>query len=1202
MATLTGTNSADNILGTAGTDTILSGNGNDYVSAGAGNDYVDGGNGDDIIEGGSGDDTLLGGNGKDRVFGGLGNDVLLGGNGVDAVYGGSGDDVIGSLNGDTESAGTDNGGDTLYGDGFDTYADYLLGRGHESTQPGNDRVYGGNGDDLIYGDNGDNAVMGGNDFLYGGKGNDTIYGEGGNDTIQGGAGADKLSGGSGRDVFVYSAVSDSTAASMDVITDFVRGSDQIDLRPVLGSSGFQWGGGTPTAHGAWFEQSGGNTYVYVDVDGNPGQPEMVIRLNGLHELTKADFAGYEVSAPVAATITASASEDVAVTEAGGSNNAVAGDPSASGTLTVHDVDSGEAHFATVAPESLTGTYGTFTFDSNSGAWTYMLDNSKADVLTVGQQVNDSLTVHSADQTAQQTITVNITGSNDSATITASAGEDVAVTEAGGTDNAVAGDPSASGTLTVHDVDSGEAHFATVAPESLTGTYGTFTFDSSSGAWTYTLDNTKADALTVGQQVNDSLTVHSADESTQQTITVNITGSNDSATITASASEDVAVTEAGGANNAVAGDPSASGTLTVHDVDSGEAHFATVAPDSLTGTYGTFTFDSNSGAWTYTLDNTKADGLTAGQQVTDSLTVHSADLTAQQTVTVNITGSNDTAVNVVPAAQAVDEDTPLVFSAANGNGISFSDVDNSTHTVTLSVTHGALTLDGTAGLTFLAGDGSSDSTMTFTGSDAAIQAALDGMSFLGDKDYAGAASLQIRTDDGTAVDTDSVAIAIHPVNDAPVAAGDVVYASNNTSGILIPVSALLGNDADIDGSALTITALGAGSGGVSGVQFAPGTNDSFITFQTGNSSSGSFTYTVSDGAGGTSTATVTVNISSTNGAATVSLADVSYQASYLDGGSNSDALTGAGVSDFFVGGAAADTLKGGAGDDTLRGGAGNDILDGGAGIDMLDFSDATAGFAFTLVQGSGSTQVDLTSVGLDKDTYSNMEGVIGSKYNDTLTGSNANDILRGGAGNDMIDGGAGIDLLDFSDATGALNFTLVQGSTATAVNLAGVGLGTDTYKNMEGVIGSSFNDTLTGSAGNDVLRGGAGNDILLGGDGNDTLVGGAGADTLTGGAGTDTFGFLRADAASVDTITDFNVNPTAAGGDVLDLSDLLSGMNVTGANAAQFIHLSEVGGNTVVSVDRDGGGTGAAFQDVAVLQGVAGVDLNTLLSNGNIHTV
>src|SRR6185437_6527722 len=176
-----------------------------------------------------------------------------------------------------------------------------------------------------------------------------------------------------------------------------------------------------------------------------------------------------------ATITASAAEDTTVTEDGGLANAIAGDPSASGQLTVSDVDTGEDHFQTPAAASLNGTYGTFTFNPATGAWTYTLDQSLADHLTDGQPVTDTLTVSSFDGTASQDIVVNITGSNDFATITASASEDTAVTEAGGLANAVAGDPSASGQLTVHDVDSGEDHFAT--PASLAGTYGTFTFNT-----------------------------------------------------------------------------------------------------------------------------------------------------------------------------------------------------------------------------------------------------------------------------------------------------------------------------------------------------------------------------------------------------------------------------------------------------------------------------------------------------------------------------------------------------------------------------------------------------------------------------------------------------------------------------------------------------------------------------------------------------
>src|SRR5207248_2406549 len=128
-------------------------------------------------------------------------------------------------------------------------------------------------------------------------------------------------------------------------------------------------------------------------------------------------------------------------------------------------------------------------------WTYTLDQSLADHLTAGQHVTDTLTEATFDGTATYPIVVNITGSNDFATITASAAEDTAVSEAGGLANAIANDPSASGQLTVHDVDTGEDHFVT--PASLAGTFHSFPTRRSSDLWTYTLDQSLADHLTAG---------------------------------------------------------------------------------------------------------------------------------------------------------------------------------------------------------------------------------------------------------------------------------------------------------------------------------------------------------------------------------------------------------------------------------------------------------------------------------------------------------------------------------------------------------------------------------------------------------------------------------------------------------------------------------------------------------------------------------
>src|SRR6185369_2147935 len=117
-----------------------------------------------------------------------------------------------------------------------------------------------------------------------------------------------------------------------------------------------------------------------------------------------------------------------------------------------------------------GTYGAFTFDAASGAWTYAVDPARAvtQALAPGELATETLTVTSLDGTASETITVTITGTSSIATIAGSA------------------TGAAGGTLVVSDGDPGEAHFAALVAAALSGTYGAFAFDTATGAWTYAL--------------------------------------------------------------------------------------------------------------------------------------------------------------------------------------------------------------------------------------------------------------------------------------------------------------------------------------------------------------------------------------------------------------------------------------------------------------------------------------------------------------------------------------------------------------------------------------------------------------------------------------------------------------------------------------------------------------------------------------------
>ena len=147
-----------------------------------------------------------------------------------------------------------------------------------------------------------------------------------------------------------------------------------------------------------------------------------------------------------------------------------------------------------------------------------------------------------------------------------------------------------------------------------------------------------------------------------------------------------------------------------------------------------------------------------------------------TVTIAVAAVNDAPVNTVPGAESVAEDTAVVFSTANGNAIAIADLDDAGGNlqVTLTATNGTITLAGFAGLSFVSGDGTADGTMSFTGTKAIINAALDGLSFTPTADFSGAAGLQIATSDlgntgsgGALVDTDAVTITVGAVNDAPV---------------------------------------------------------------------------------------------------------------------------------------------------------------------------------------------------------------------------------------------------------------------------------------------------------------------------------------------------------------------------------------------------------------------------------------------------
>jgi len=145
------------------------------------------------------------------------------------------------------------------------------------------------------------------------------------------------------------------------------------------------------------------------------------------------------------------------------------------------------------------------------------------------------------------------------------------------------------------------------------------------------------------------------------------------------------------------------------------------------------------------------------------------------------------VNTAPGTRTTDEDTAVVFTG--GTTISIADVDvaSSDLEVTLTTAYGTVTLSGVTGLTFSAGDGTSDTAMTFTGTLSAVNAALAGLSFLPDTHFNGTAWLYLTSNDqgntgsGVALsDYDAVEITVEAMNDAPAGTNNTITINEDTS--------------------------------------------------------------------------------------------------------------------------------------------------------------------------------------------------------------------------------------------------------------------------------------------------------------------------------------------------------------------------------------------------------------------------------------
>ncbi|MBD2717893.1 Ig-like domain-containing protein [Synechococcus sp. FACHB-909] len=248
------------------------------------------------------------------------------------------------------------------------------------------------------------------------------------------------------------------------------------------------------------------------------------------------------------------------------------------------------------------------------------------------------------------------------------------------------------------------------------------------------------------------------------------------------------------------------------------------------------------------------------------------LNDSSTLSITVTPTNDPPVNTVPAGQSIDEETSLFFSGANV--ISVNDVDGNLASTRLTVANGILTIGALNGATISNG-GNGTSSLTLSGSQAQINAALATLSYLPNPNFNGADTLTVLSTDSGATplsDADTVAITVTPVNDDFSDVNEtlsIAEDSGTTTGNLLagttspdgPVSIASFSVAGLSGPftlGSPITIAGVGS-----LTIAANGSYSFTPAANYNGPVPLVTYAVTDGSGANDASTLSITVTPVN---------------------------------------------------------------------------------------------------------------------------------------------------------------------------------------------------------------------------------------------------------------------------------------------------------------------------------------------------
>ena len=129
-------------------------------------------------------------------------------------------------------------------------------------------------------------------------------------------------------------------------------------------------------------------------------------------------------------------------------------------------------------------------------------------------------------------------------------------------------------------------------------------------------------------------------------------------------------------------------------------------------------------------------------------------------------------------RSVNEDGALTFDTAGAGLFGISDADGGNLTVTVTASDAAIGLAQTTGLTLIDNDGS-DGTLQFSGSQANIDAAVDGLSYTSDIGFDGVATLTVLANDGGLTDSVTTNITVTATDDI---SGTIFEDVNGDSGL------------------------------------------------------------------------------------------------------------------------------------------------------------------------------------------------------------------------------------------------------------------------------------------------------------------------------------------------------------------------------------------------------------------------------------